>query len=144
MEIIITIKNDDDMYEKLSNSKNYHDEVLNEPTSMYVKFFDENNPNYVKNNREFNLMFLKRVQTYCNDRLKAKGFLFLNDVLDELGFAKSGIGQIVGWLHKDNNLIGDNYVDFDIDNDRNAGYLNGTSDVIKLDFNVDGCILDQI
>lgn len=141
MEIIITIKNDEG---ELSNSKRYKDGVTTEPTSPYVQFFDDNNPNWSNGDREYNLMFLKCQERYFNDMLKTKGFVFLNDVLEQLGFKKSKSGQIVGWVCNENNPIGDNYIDFDLDNDRNAKYLNGTSNVIVLDFNVDGCILDQL
>ena len=61
-----------------------------------------------------NLMFLRRQQDAATDRLKANGYLFLNDVYDMLGIQRTKAGQIVGWVYDEKNPIGDNYVDFGI------------------------------
>lgn len=90
---------------------------------------------------EYNLKFLKYVQNYCNDSLKIKGHLFLNEVYDKLGIPRTKAGAVVGWIYDEESPIGDNFVDFGIKNERNNDFVNGyTSDCI-LDFNVDGNIL---
>jgi hypothetical protein len=114
-------------------------------TSLYARFFDEGNPNWV-NDPEYNLMFLKNMQSYMNDKLMIRGYLFLNDVYDALGMERSSQGQVVGWVVDPSNN-GDLYVDFNIynaDSSRARDFVNGLESSILLDFNVDGPILDLI
>lgn len=111
--------------------------------SLYAKFFDEGNLNY-RDNAEYNLMFLKQVQNFMNDKLRIQGYLFLNDVYDALGFERTKEGQLVGW-YMDKDRGGDLYVDFNIynaDSIRARDFVNGLERAILLDFNVDGLILD--
>ena len=114
--------------------------------SAYAKFFDEGSI-YWENDPEHNLMFLRARQNWFNDKLKADGYLFLNDVYDELGIPRTKPGQIVGWIYNENNPIGDNYVDFgmyDVNYEPARDFINGHECNILLDFNVDGPILDLI
>lgn len=113
--------------------------------SEFARFFDEGCPDYQKD-AEFNLMFLRRQQDYANDKLKAKGHLFLNEVYDMLGIPRSRAGQVVGWIYDEKNGKGDNFVDFGIYNNRedNRCFVNGHERAILLDFNVDGIIYDMI
>ena len=112
--------------------------------SQYARFFDETCPAWQKDS-EYNLMFLLRVQNYANEKLKSQGYLFLNDVYEMLGIPKSKAGQIVGWIYKENNTDGDNYVDFGIyKTEKNAKFVNGYENSILLDFNVDGPIIDKM
>ena len=114
--------------------------------SDYARFFDVGNPNWEKDS-EYNLMFLKRQQAYANDKLKANGYLFLNEVYDMLGIPKSKAGQVVGWIYDPENGSGDNYVDFgiyDINREANHDFVNGYERTIILDFNVDGNIWDMM
>lgn len=114
--------------------------------SPYAKFFDEYTP-YWEKNSEYNLMFLRKQQNWANDKLKAQGYLFLNDVYKMLGIKVTSIGQVVGWIYDEKNPIGDNYVDFgiyDINNEAKRLFVNGNEYSVLLDFNVDGNILDLI
>lgn len=119
--------------------------------SDYAKFFDSSCAGWEKN-PEYNLMFLKTVQNNANAKLRSKGYLFLNEVYDALGIERTQAGQIVGWFYDEKNPIGDNYVDFfmydlnaDPENaDAKQRFVNGIENVILLDFNVDGPILDKI
>lgn len=110
--------------------------------SQYAKFFDESNPNWTKT-PEYNLLFLKGVQNYMNDRLKSRGHLFLNEVYDAIGIERTQVGQFVGWVMG----AGDDFVDFglyDIESDSARLFVNGYERSILLDFNVDGVIWDLI
>lgn len=114
--------------------------------SDYAKFYDDGCTGWTKN-PELNLMFLKRQQRYANDKLKADGHLFLNDVYEMLGIHKTKAGQIVGWIYNEENPNGDNYIDFgiyDIHSASSRDFVNGYERTILLDFNVDGNILDLI
>lgn len=116
--------------------------------SPYAKIFDEYNPNWEKSS-EHNMFFLKSVQNYMNDKLRANGHVFLNEVYKELGFEDTKAGQVVGWIYDPDNTTGDNYIDFGIHDiykcsnsvaERKTAFINGYERSIILDFNVDGNI----
>ena len=111
--------------------------------SPYTRIFDEYNPNWEKDS-EYNYMWLECQQAYFNDLLKARGYIFLNEVYDRLGFTKTKSGQIVGWVYDEKNPTGDNYIDFGLNNKNAVDFLNGYEYSVWLDFNVDGNILDKI
>ena len=109
----------------------------------YWRIFDETNPNYDTRDPEANIIFLKSIQRYMNDRLRARGVVFLNEVYEELGMEKTDYGQTVGWLYKKG--TGDNYITFDIFKDYNSMFLNGYSkSACTLNFNVDGVVLNKV
>lgn len=112
--------------------------------SDYARFFDEACSGWTKD-PELNLMFLKRQQSYANDLLQRRGYLFLNEVYDMLGIPRTKAGQVVGWVYDENCPVGDNYVDFgiyDIRREKCRDFVNGYERTILLDFNPDGNILD--
>ena len=111
--------------------------------SPYARFFDEDSAAWTKN-PESNKFFLLRQQDYANEKLKQRGYLFLNEVYDMLGLSRTGVGQIIGWVYDESNPVGDNYVDFGLFRDCNRKFINGKEKSILLDFNVDGDILDHI
>lgn len=111
-----------------------------------AKIWYEGNPGWSKD-PEFNLMYLKKQQSYANDLLKARGYLFLNEVYEILGFPKTAAGQQIGWIYDEKNPIGDNYVDFgiyDIHDSDKVAFVNGYERSILLEFNHDGNILEYI
>ena len=113
--------------------------------SGYEKFFAKGYSEFWEDNAEYNLMFLNRMEQYCNDQLKSKGRLFLNEVYKMLGFEETKAGQVVGWVYDEKNPVGDNYVSFgiyDIKNPAKVDFVNGLEKAILLDFNVDGNIWD--
>lgn len=120
----------------------------NDPTmySDYTKCFDCGCNGWTKS-AEMNLMFLRRQQDWANERLKSRGYLFLNEVYDSLGIPRTKAGQVVGWVYDEKNPKGDNYVDFgiyNIHNEQVRDFVNGHERSVWLDFNVDGNILDLI
>ena len=128
--------------------------VERDSLSDYTFFFDESNP-YWEKDGNYNRMFLLAQQQYANDKLRANGYLYLNDVLDTLGIPRTKAGQIVGWVYNPDNPNGDNYVDFGIYETYRRNEESFVKDaamrevgkevyerVVLLDFNVDGNILD--
>ena len=114
--------------------------------SDYAKCFDDGCTGWTKDS-EMNLFFLKRQQDWANERLKARGYLFLNEVYESLGIPRTKAGQVVGWVYDPKNPSGDKYVDFGIYNlhdEKARDFVNGYERSIWLDFNVDGNILDLI
>jgi hypothetical protein len=58
--------------------------------------FDVTNLNFSRNN-EHNLFYIRASETYFNEKLRAVGYVFLNEVLEHLGIAPTMVGQLVGW-----------------------------------------------
>lgn len=108
--------------------------------SPYSRFFDEYSTCWEKD-PELNRLFVTCQQTWANNRLHARGHVFLNEVYDSLGIERSKAGAIVGWVISKE---GDNFVDFGIYELGNRNFVNGTERSILLDFNVDGVIYDKI
>jgi len=149
-----TVVDEDGKEKKVKETVNV---VEKDSLSDYTFFFDESSP-YWEKDGNYNRMFLLAQQQYANDKLRANGYLFLNDVLDDLGIPRTKAGQIVGWIYDPDNPNGDNYVDFGIyetyrrdENsfvkDKAMGEKVGKEKyerVVLLDFNVDGNILDLI
>lgn len=64
----------------------------------YCLIFRKGNPNYV-DDMESNRFFLDRKERWFNDRLVANEHVWLNYVVDELGFDSVDCGQVLGWRH---------------------------------------------
>lgn len=113
--------------------------------SIYARFFDENNKNWDQGNPEYRLAFIKLQQNWLNDRLRARGHVFLNEAYEALGFEHTPAGSQVGWLWGGN---GDDYIDFGMWADKNMegtlSFMNGWESGVWLDFNVDGEIWKDI
>lgn len=139
--------------EKIMETTTVPDYPLGSP---YARIFDKaNSVNYedADSNNWYNEVRLRQSEKWANDMLNAKGYLFLNEVYEHLGFEPSQEGQFVGWLKGTENG-GDGYVDFNIDlNVRDPrfkdliehyGHGPGRRRKIVLDFNVDGVIYDKV
>jgi len=116
--------------------------------SEFAKFFDEQSSCWSKD-ADYNLMFLKRAQDQANDKLKARGHLFLNEVYDMLDIPRTRAGAIVGWIYDKNRENSDGFVDFGlydnaINDEAKRLFINGNERSVLLDFNVDGVIYDLI
>jgi hypothetical protein len=106
----------------------------------YARFFDEGSREFVKS-ADYNRSFLNAQQNWWNQRLNAYGHVFLNEVLDNLGFDRTEAGAIVGWTLDGE---GDGYIDFGLFDPINERFMAGNERVAYLDFNVDGPIFHKI
>lgn len=109
----------------------------------YARYFDSTCEGF-ENDTQYNLCMLRANQQYANNILQAKGYIFLNDVYDMLGIPRTKAGQMVGWVYRENNEVGDNFVDFGILETNRETEKGSYEPVILLDFNPDGNILDLI
>lgn len=119
-----------------------HTVVDNTGHSQYAKFFDQSCGPWEKD-PEYNLMFLCAQQEFFNNRLKAIGHVFLNEVYDALGIQRTQAGQVVGWVVGN----GDGFIDLGIyrgKSEADRRFLNGLENVFLIDPNVDGVIIDKI
>nr|DAQ44379.1 MAG TPA: hypothetical protein [Caudoviricetes sp.] len=107
--------------------------------SDYAVYFDSKSRNY-ETNADYNRMFLKAQQAFANDKLQARGHLFLNEVLDDLDLPRTPAGQIVGWT-KDGP---DGYVNFRIVEVERETEDGRHEPALLLDFNVEGNIWEKM
>ena len=140
---IETIVTDENGKEKVVNETV---NVVDNPNeySEFARIYGEGNVGWSKD-PESNLIFLRQQQNWANEKLKSKGYLFLNDVYEMLGFQATKAGACVGWIYDEKHPVGDNFVDFGIydpNSERKRAFVNGYERNIVLDFNVDGPILD--
>jgi len=111
--------------------------------SQYSFFFDEHNPEWVKN-PEVNRGTIYAKQMWANDILKTRGFLFMNEVRAMFHEPETNEGACVGWVL---NGDGDGYVDFGIFQKGSRllkPFIQPEERSFLLDLNVDGIILDKI
>ena len=114
--------------------------------SPYSRIYDADCKGWTKS-PEHNYTFLLQTQNWANDKLKANGHLFLNEVYDMIGFQRTEAGQIVGWIYDEKNPNGDNFVDFglfEVNNPKTRDFVNGYERNYVIDFNVDGPIAHLI
>jgi hypothetical protein len=115
--------------------------------SIYARCFDETSTSFIKDPRmgpSYNPTFLRTQQDWANDKLRANGWLTLNEVYQMLGLPKSKEGMIVGWVLDGK---GDGYVDFgfwDSNQELVTEFILGQAPGIWINPNVDGVIYDQI
>lgn len=146
MEIIIKIQIDGDEV-KISQIKEEEPKKIltsgNCECSQFARFFDDGCVGWTKD-PEYNLCFLLQQQNYCNDMLRSRGHLFLNEVYDMLGIPRTKAGAVMGWIYNED-CPGENiFVSFGLYSERNQDFINGYERVALLDFNVYGNILDLI
>lgn len=111
--------------------------------SMYAVIFDENNRNW-KRDWGYNQSFLAAQQTWANNKLRADGHIFLNDVYRMLGMPDTKAGAVTGWIDGGD---GDNTVIFNIFGPDPLGgdlFAEGNERSVWIDFNVDGVVFDKI
>lgn len=113
--------------------------------SGYAKLFGKDTSQSWNEEASYNVLFLRGVQSYLNDRLQARGHVFLNEAYDDLGLERTPAGAVVGWVRDGD---GDGYIDFGIfDREmqpKHFDFFTGREDAIWLDFNVDGVVYNKI
>ena len=114
-----------------------------ESCSPYSIDFDSNNINW-KPSAERNLHFLRMMQAEANDMLQIRGHLFLNEVYDLIGYPRTKKGQFDGWVRGNGDVDFGIYEFFKEGCEHNNDFVNGYYPSCRLNFNVNGPILDLI
>lgn len=143
-EFEIVEVNEDEEGKKVKIKKHVQSLKTDAEYSMYARLFEPQKfhpdgswtgSTQFSSAHHYNFSTLRASLNFLNDRLHAQGYLFLNDVYDELGFMRSKAGQVVGWTMEGD---GDHYISF---GDALDFIAFNDGDPILLDFNVDGNIL---
>ena len=144
-EKIETIETDPETGKEKKVKKEIHVIEDNGLPSEFAVFYDESCDSWQRS-MDYNMDYLKMQQSYFNDRLHLMGHVMLSEVFDALGIDRTPASLVTGWL---DNGDGDNYIDFGLTDYFYNGrygqdYVNGATQSILLDFNVDGVIWDKI
>ena len=94
-------------------------------------------------NAGMNKIFITQQEMFCNEKLRCKGYLFLNEVFDCLGLPRTAYGQTAGWVYQCDSDIRD-VVSFGINSDRNKSFNKGVERDAFLEFNVRDDILKYL
>lgn len=118
---------------------------LNEPEEFdpYNRVFEQGASESWQNDLGVNKMFVSQQQRFAQDRLNRRGYLYLCEVYEALGFPESDISRVVGWKVK-RNVDGSKdfpVVDFGIDKPYFDDYKWSGTNAIYLDFNCQGLIV---
>lgn len=140
------VLNEDGTTEKISTKVGYSE---SENFPGYTVIFDAGNPNG-RNGFDYSKMFVRCVENWAEIQLQTNGYLFLSDVLDQLGYDRKKkkelyrVAQVVGWWLDDEKS--DGHVDFQA-----LDMIRPTDDpdnpyekYILLNFNVDGNIWEKM
>lgn len=112
--------------------------------SQYARIFDEVESTQWTPSPDHNKAFLLMEQNYFNERIKTRGYIFLNEVYERLGFRPTKAGSIVGWVYKNADYEGIDFGIFTARTQKAQDFLNGDEPSIILDFNVQGDILSLV
>lgn len=130
---------------KVKTSKKTINVIDDEEHSPYSRFYDAGCSGWSRDSSA-NLLYLKNVQAYFNDRLRIRGYVFLNEIYEYLNLPIIQEGQYIGWFYDPNDESLHNCIDFgiyDIHDACKRDFVNGYETVILLDFNIDGNIVDR-
>lgn len=108
------------------------------------RWFDESNHGYWDENPTLSMMTLRAKASKWNAVLLSRGYVFLNEVLDDMGFEQCQEGARLGWMK--NGPVSGGYIDFGLarPDDQTRRFVNGQSNIVLLEFNVDGIIWDKL
>lgn len=144
---VIKIEDEEISYTKTGKekrTKSVHDYLQPGQVSLFTFCFDEKSSEFLRD-RLYNKDFLLHKQAMWNEIYNLRKYVFLNDVLEDLGFDTTDLGytRTVGWMKG----LGDDYIDFgifEIGNAAKRDFANGYEPAIWLDFNVDGEIITKV
>lgn len=117
--------------------------------SIYARIFDKGASRHWDSAYGENQRFISSQQTYANNLLDSRGYVFLNEIYESLGLPHTTAGSQVGWVsdkHRGFTTTGDGRIDFGVFTDPEGGknFVNMNERSVLLDFNVDGPIFHRL
>jgi Family of unknown function (DUF6353) len=134
--------------DKLTTDENGNDTMVktvsDDVPATYTALFGKGLSTQWQDDPDMNWFFLSSKQEHFNDRLTKYGYVFLNDILKELGLpGQFPVGQHVGWFDDGDGLPGPQ-IKFGLPEAATRWSYGNRYDPILLDFNCDGVIIDLI
>lgn len=120
-----------------------NDRVIN----RFSWFFDDFNPEYRKNDPEYNLMYLRACQATLNDIFNSRGkdaVVFMDEVYEVVGgHDRTKDSHIYGWSR----ALGDTHIDlgiYDIHSPEARAFVNGIEPALLINPNCKHVVIDQL
>lgn len=110
----VDVKTKDENGKTVTEKQTTYSALSNAPGSMYARYFNKQTSIYYKRNHMYNEDFLKCSYENLNNLLKARGYLFLNEVYQELGMPIVDYGQMAGWIYDPDSRIRPSHSDTDL------------------------------
>lgn len=150
-EEVVTVETDKKGKEKTSVEIVKKSDPKRDPTFSTL-LIDINDKAWYYGRPESTYYFLVNAQRFLNEKLQAKGYLFLNDVLTALEKPEIPEGQFIGWIYDpDRGEKNDNCIDFGLmenspffDKENVELFLNGKNEYVYITLNHDGTMFDRI
>lgn len=114
----------------------------------------DGNYDYDHEHPGLNISHLMQAEQTMNDILRSRGYLFLHEVYEQLGYTNGMLGErklqaahVLGWIYDPEDKERDSFVSFGIHDSKGVltpeakRLQQGTENAIWLEFNVDGDIL---
>lgn len=79
-------------------------ETKQDINSLHGQWFDQSTE-YTSDDHDYNLAYIREIESKMSLRLFRKGFLRLNEVNEAIGFPRSRSGELVGWSTADNFVL---------------------------------------
>lgn len=120
---------------------------FSDSSDVYTAWWAQDTTNEWSPSPKMNYYFLRKMQDQLNDLLRNRGYVFLNEARKKLGLPYIKEGQILGWVLRNDNRDGDNFIDFlhlDNPNDSVNALIQLQNVPVLLDFNCDGIIFEEI
>lgn len=144
---------DKDGNEQKVYSKTEHTADI-EKDNIYEVFYGPGNVGFDRAHNNLNLTSLLQQEQYFNQKLVTKGYVFLSEVLESLGFTADMLGEkklqaahVVGWIYDKDSKDADNYISFGLHDKfgnltpEAKNFQYGIEEFILLEFNAQGDIL---
>ncbi len=111
--------------------------------SIYARYFAYPDATAAEKSMTYNKHFLTSQEEAANRLLRAHKKVMLNDVYDMLGVRRSVAGNRVGWIYDKKAPIGDNRIDFRIQEVYRKDEDGEFEKVLMIDPNVDGPVEEK-
>lgn len=111
----------------------------------FARIFDEASSLWNKSkgvNRD--VLYIK--QCYWNEQLIRRGYVFVNEIFEDLDVPCCELGQYYGWIYNENDETRHNYINFNITEKTVASraFLQGYNPSVLIELEPDGYIADKI
>ena len=135
--------------EKEAEKKNLPATMKEEAVNPYVYIWDDSSEQFSKDSElalSFNRMKITSIESYFTALLRAKGYVFLNDILDRLDIKQTKAGQFCGWVWEKDNESGDNDIRISVTEREQSSVYDPDKKItaLVLEFNCDGGIVNRL
>ena len=135
--------------EKEADKKNLPAAMTTTEANPYIYIWDDSSEQFSKDSElalSFNRMKIGSIESYFTALLRARGYVFLNEILDRLDIQQAKAGQFCGWVWEKDNSEGDNDIRISITEREQSSVYDPDKKItaLVLEFNCDGGIVNRL